>query len=233
MQKGKITLLETLLEDYRESLIEELNIHDNPSDKELNNILVFIIKQYEQEFENDFSDIFIYSYYKNILNNYNNTMNKILSFIKTKKPLKNDGKDEAMQAERRDCDDVLYLYKLKISNQPHTLISQVTGHEIPVNQSVINIINNNDIFMIPPKGKPELRGPHSNYTIEYSLDYWENFKKQITNYTQEIEKNHSEDFLEDLADYRFWLNQYNVFNIYINKLNNERETKEGEKHVKN
>ena len=233
MQKGKITLLETLLEDYRESLIEELNIHDNPSDKELNNILVFIIKQYEQEFENDFSDIFIYSYYKNILNNYNNTMNKILSFIKTKKPLKNDGKDEAMQAERRDCDDVLYLYKLKISNQPHTLISQVTGHEIPVNQSVINIINNNDIFMVPPKGKPELRGPHSNYTIEYSLDYWENFKKQITNYTQDFEKNHSEDFLEDLADYRFWLNQYNVFNIYINKLNNERKTKEGEKHVKN
>ena len=230
MQKEKITLLETLLEDYRESLIEELNIHDNPSDKELHNILVFIVKQYEREFENDFSDIFIYNYYKNILNNYNNTMNKILNFVKTKKTFENDGKDEAIQAERRDCEDVLYLYKLKISNRPNVLISQITGHEIPVNQSVINIITNNDIFVIPPKGKPELRGPHNNYTIEYSIDYWENFKKQITKYTQDFEKNHSQDFLEDLADYRFWLNQYNIFDIYIN---NEEEKKEGEKHVKN
>lgn len=235
MQEEKdFTFLEELFEDFKTNLKSELNISENLTDKEINDMLVLIIKEYEEEFETNFTEIFLYNYYKNLLNSYNNTMNKILNFVQTKHALDNNGKEIVTKAERNDCADVLYLFGFKKNDtEMPTLTSKITGRLITVDYSVINIINNNDIFVIPPKGKPELRGPHTNYTIEYSLDYWQNFKKQITKYIQTFEKEHSEDFLDDLEDYRYWLNQYRVFNTFLSQINNEKNLNKGGKNVKN
>lgn len=233
MQKD-LTFIEELFEDFKTNLKSELNISENLTDKEIKDMLVLIIKEYEEEFEKNFTEIFLYNYYKNLMNSYNNTMNKILNFVQTKHVLENNGKNEVIQAERNDCNDVLYLFGFqKNDTEPPSLKSKITGRLITVDYSVINIINNNDIFVIPPKGRPELRGPHTNYTIEYSKDYWQNFKSKINQYIQNFETKHSEDFLDDLEDYRYWLNQYRVLNTFLNQINNEKELNQGGKNVKN
>ena len=72
---------EVLLEKFEESLKSELNIHDNLSDEQFEQILISIIKEYENEFYDEFNDIFIYTYYSNLV--YNKTIDKILEFVKT------------------------------------------------------------------------------------------------------------------------------------------------------
>ena len=60
----------------------------------------------------------------------------------------------------------------------------------------------------------------------------DNFK-QISNYIKKFEKSHPTDYIDDLNDYRYWLNKYRVFTNLLNQTNTLKEMKEGEKHVKN
>ena len=54
---------------FLDDLKNELNIYEDLSLEEVNSILLFIIEEYENEFKEDFSEIFIYNYYQNFLNN--------------------------------------------------------------------------------------------------------------------------------------------------------------------
>ena len=96
---------EVLLEKFEESLKSELNIHDNLSDEQFEQILISIIKEYENEFYDEFNDIFIYTYYSNLV--YNKTIDKILEFVKTRESMNNKGKPEVLKSERTACQDVL------------------------------------------------------------------------------------------------------------------------------
>lgn len=220
---------EVLLEKFEESLKSELNIHDNLSDEQFEQILISIIKEYENEFYDEFNDIFIYTYYSNLV--YNKTIDKILEFVKTRESMNNKGKPEVLKSERTACQDVLYLFSFDFDQNKNQFTSKITGKEIPINYQVAQIITNDDVFFRPPKGDPKLRGPHINYTVEYSLTYWIKFKEDIQKYIDTFEKKHSEDFLEDLKDYRFWLNKYRGLIYLINQKNTIK--KEGETHVKN
>ena len=235
MQEKSFIYDEKLFEQFKEELKKELNIYSEPSDKELNDILDFIIKEYEQEFSQIFTEIFFYTYYKNLLTGHNDTMNKIIDFTENKKPLNDEGKPQVIKAERNDCYNTLYLYDLKYqANQEETkLISNITGQKIPVDYSAVNVITNNDIFKIPPKGDPNLRGPHIYPTIEYSPQYWQDFKNQIIKYIQNFETKHSQNFLADLEDYHYWLNKYHIFQRFLNQITDEQALNEGGKHVKN
>ncbi len=220
-------LEDVLFESFKKELKDNLNLYENVQNTELKDILTSIIKEYEIEFNDSFADIFIYTYYKNLLKWQ--VMDNIINFVKTKENLRNAGKEEVLQAERTVCQDVLYLFDFDFKED--SFISNITGKQIPVNYNVTQIIKNKDVFFRPPNGDPKLRGPHINFTIEYSLDYWLKFKEDIQNYIKLFENTHSEDFLEDLNDYRYWLNKYHVF-MYFLKVQN-RSKKEGEKHVKN
>lgn len=233
--KTHLTLLEEMFEEFKEDLTNDLNIDESLNDEELKQILIAIIKEYESEFYNDFTDIFIYNYYKNLLNSNNNTMNKILDFTKSKKILDNEGKEDILKAERADCSDVLYLYGFDYvkSQEENTFISKITGKKIPINYPAAEIIDNNDIFFRPPKGNPDLRGPHITFSIEYDYNYWLKFKENIAKYIENFEKNHSKDFLEDLEDYRYWLNKYRILNTFLKQENTVCYLKGGERHVKN
>lgn len=220
---------EVLLEKFEESLKSELNIHDNLSDEQFEQILISIIKEYENEFYDEFNDIFIYTYYSNLV--YNKTIDKILEFVKTRESMNNKGKPEVLKSERTACQDVLYLFSFDFDQNKNQFTSKITGKEIPINYQVAQIITNDNVFFRPPKGDPKLRGPHINYTIEYSLTYWIKFKEDIQKYIDTFEKKNSEDFLEDLKDYRFWLNKYRGLIYLINQKNAIK--KEGETHVKN
>ena len=57
-----------------------------------------------------------------------------------------------------------------------------------------------DIFYIPPKGVPELRGPHVLGTIEYDCDFWMNYKLLLIKANREFIKSHSSEYMENLAD---------------------------------
>ena len=163
MQEDKsrthFTLLKEMFEDFKEDLKDNLNINESLTDEELTQLLTAIIKEYEGEFYNDFTDIFIYTYYKNLLNSSNNTMSKILNFTKSKKILDNEGKEDVLKAERTDCSDVLYLYGFEYAKSPdgNQFLSKITGKKIPVGYSAAEIIDNNDVFFRPPKGNPNLR----------------------------------------------------------------------------
>ena len=209
-----VTLFDEMFADFKEDLKDDLNIDESLEDEELKQILIAIIKEYENEFYNDFTDIFVYTYYKNLLNSNNNTMNKILEFTQSKKILDNTGKEKILKSERADCNDVLYLYGFEYvkSEKEPEFISQITGKKIPVSYQATEIIDNNDIFFRPPKGNPDLRGPHITFSIEYDYNYWLKFKENIAKYIENFEKNHSKDFLEDLEDYRYWLNKYRILN---------------------
>ena len=162
-------------------------------------------------------------------------MNKILDFTKSKKILDNEGKEDILKAERADCSDVLYLYGFDYvkSQEENTFISKITGKKIPINYPAAEIIDNNDIFFRPPKGNPDLRGPHITFSIEYDYNYWLKFKENIAKYIENFEKNHSKDFLEDLEDYRYWLNKYRILNTFLKQENTVCYLKGGERHVKN
>ena len=225
---------EKLFNDFMEELKSELNTYEDLSDEEIKQVLESIIKEYENEFYNNFSEIFFYNYYKNILCN---AMDKILNFVQTKESLNNKGKDEVLKVTNAACSDVLYLFDFDFVNShdstQNKFISKITGKEIPINYQVAEIITNDDIFFRPPKGDPNLRGPHINYTIEYSLDYWLKFKENIQNYIDTFEKTHSEDFLEDLNDYRYWLNKYRGLTYFLSQKDILKNFEGGEKHVKN
>ena len=210
---------------FLDDLKNELNIYEDLSLEEVNSILLFIIEEYENEFKEDFSEIFIYNYYQNFLNN---VIDELIDFITHKKPLNNNGKDEILKLERKACGDVLYLYDFDFKKENgFSFISKITNNEIPINYKVAEIITNDDMFFIPPKGDPNLRGPHINYKLEYSLDYWLKFKEEIKNYIKEFEKNHSTNYIEDLKDYRYWLIKYRTLQNYL------KEESLGGKNVKN
>ena len=239
MQEDKsqthFTLLKEMFEDFKEDLKDNLNINESLTDEELTQLLTAIIKEYEGEFYNNFTDIFIYTYYKNLLNSSNNTMSKILNFTKSKKILDNEGKEDVLKAERTDCSDVLYLYGFEYAKSPdgNQFLSKITGKKIPVGYSAAEIIDNNDVFFRPPKGNPNLRGPHITFSIEYDHSYWLQFKENITKYTQDFEKTHSKDFLEDLKDYRYWLNKYRALITFLKQKNTVCYLKGEGYHVKN
>lgn len=235
MQNDKpLSFYEELFAQIKEKITDELNIQEPLSDEEIKNNLLYIIKQYEIEFKDDFTELFLFNYYQNLINT--NTMNKIITFAKYKKGFDDKGKEEILKAERSNCYDILYLYGLKKDpNSPNDnqYISSFTGNTITLKQDAIDIINNNDIFFVKPRGIPFLRGPHTTYTLEYSAHYWKHFKENITNYIEKFKKTHSEDYLEDIKDYRYWLNQYRVFNAFSSYINVGQTFKGGEKHVKN
>ena len=54
---------------------------------------------------------------------------------------------------------------------------------------------------------------------------------EMLKYIEDFENNHSEDFLDDLKDYRFWLNKYRVLTTFLNQI--DTYSLGGEKHVKN
>ena len=228
----------TLSDSYNQGLKLELNLSGNLTNEELKERLSSIINEYELEFYNDFSNIFIYEYYKTLLNN--NVIDKLLDFVRTKKPLNNDGKDEIVKSERLACQEVLRLYNFEFitdsqqndTNFQNKFVSKVTGRSIYIDYPAAQIITNKDIFNRPPKGDPNLRGPHINYTIEYSLEYWIDFKNQITKYINNFENNHVEAFFEDLKDYKYWVDKYEglVYLLNQTKILNDLE---GGKHVKN
>ena len=234
-KKMHLTLLEEMFEEFKEDLTNDLNIDEPLTEEELKQLLIAIIKEYEGEFYNDFTDIFIYTYYKNLLNSNNNAMNKILDFTKSKKILDNAGKEDVLKAERADCNDVLYLYGFDYvkSSEENKFISKITGKEFPIGYPVAEIIDNNDVFFRPPKGNPDLRGPHITFSIEYDYNYWLKFKENIAKYIENFEKNHSKDFLEDLEDYRYWLNKYRILNTFLKQENTVCYLKGGGHHVKN
>lgn len=228
--------IEDFFKMFKDNLKKDLNIYENLDNNEYIELLTSIINEYENEFYNDFSDIFTYNYYQNLLNS--NVMEQILKFIQNKVALNNTGKEKVIKSERTVCKDVLYLYgfdyiNLKNSEIESKFVSKITGKDIPINYKATQIITNNDIFFRPPKGDPKLRGPHINYTIEYSLGYWLNFKNQISDYIKTFENSHSKDYLDDLKDYRYWINKYRTFINLLNQTNTLNEMKEGDKHVKN
>lgn len=221
---------EVLLEQFEEALKDELNLYETPSDEEFKQILTSIIREYENEFHSEFTDIFIYNYYSNLLKG--KVIDKIIDFVKTKESLNNQGKDTVLKSERAACQDVLYLFDFDFNqDKENKFISNITGKEIPIGYEAAQIITNDDVFFRPPNGDPKLRGQHINFTIEYSLEYWLKFKEDIQKYIDTFEKTHSEDFLEDLKDYRFWLNKYRSLIYLLNQKNILKE--EGGKHVKN
>ena len=230
-----VTLFDEMFADFKEDLTNDLNIDEPLNDEELKQILIAIIKEYENEFYNDFTDIFVYTYYKNLLNSNNNTMNKILNFTKSKKILDNTGKEDVLKSERADCNDVLYLYSFDYvkSSEENKFVSKITGKEFPIGYPVAEIIDNNDVFFRPPKGNPGLRGPHITFSIEYDYNYWLKFKENIAKYIENFEKIHSKDFLEDLEDYRFWLTKYRILYTFLKQENLVCYLKGGERHVKN
>ncbi len=223
---------ENFFEKFKTDLKEDLNIRENLTDEEYRDIFKLIIKEYENEFYNDFSEIYIYDYYQALLNN---VMDSIINFVQKKQLLNNDGKPEIIEKERALSKNILYLYGFELAEENGELefISKITHKQIPVNYSATQIITNNDIFFRPPKGDPKLRGPHINYTIEYSVDYWINFQNEILNYIQKFENSHSKDYLEDLKDYRYWLNKYRIFENLLVQKNTLNYLKGGEKNVKN
>lgn len=223
------TFEEVLFENFKNELKNDLNLYENVKDDEIKEILISIIKEYEIEFNDSFTDVFIYTYYKNLLKWQ--VIDNIINFVKTKESLKDTGKEDVIQAERMACQDVLYLFDFDFKED--SFVSNITGKQIPVNYKVTQIIENKNIFFRPPSGDPKLRGPHINFTIEYSLDYWLKFKEDIQNYIKSFESTHSEDFLEDLKDYRYWLNKYRIFENLLVQKNTLNYLKGGEKHVKN
>ena len=227
--------IEDFFKMFKDNLKKELNIYENLENNEYIELLTSIINEYESEFYNDFSEIFTYNYYQNLLNS--NVMEQILKFVQNKVALNNTGKEKVIKSERTVCKDVLYLYGFDYINSKNNeieskFVSKITGKDIPINYKATQIITNNDIFFRPPKGDPKLRGPHINYTIEYSLDYWLNFKNQISDYIKTFENSHSKDYLDDLKDYRYWINKYRTFINLLNQTNTLNEMKEGDKHVK-
>ena len=208
---------EELFEIFKQNLKEQLNIKTWVSDEEINQSLIYIIKQYETLFNNNFTDLFLYDYYRDLLNT--GLINKIINFVK--QTINQKAKDEILKEERTICYNTLTLYGLK--KEGNTYISQITNKPVNLNQKAVEIINNDDIFFIKPKGKEELMGPHAVYTLEYSENYWNKFKENVKNYIQTIK---NQEYIEDLEDYRFWLTQYHTFNNFLNK-------NKGGKHVKN
>lgn len=230
---NNLSAFEILFEEFKNKLNQELNVYEKLSDDDYKQLLTSFIKEYESEFYNDFSEIFVYDYYKNLINN--NVLDKLLNFVQKREALNNQGKDEILKAERAACKDVLSLYDFKLTQKSdkNMFISEITGKEIPINYTTAEIITNDDIFFRPPKGDPKLRGPHTNFTIEYSYNYWLNFKNQVLKYIQDFKQNHSEDFLEDLNDYRFWLDKYRTFIALLNQKETISNLKGGKNNVKN
>ena len=135
-------LEDVLFESFKKELKDNLNLYENVQNTELKDILTSIIKEYEIEFNDSFADIFIYTYYKNLLKWQ--VMDNIINFVKTKENLRNAGKEEVLQAERTACQDVLYLFDFDFKED--SFISNITGKQIPVNYNVTQIIKNKDVF---------------------------------------------------------------------------------------
>ena len=92
--KNDLSAFEMLFEDFKNKLNQELNIYEKLSNEDYKQLLTSFIKEYESEFYNNFSEIFIYDYYKSLINN--NVMNKILDFVQQRQSLNNQGKNEIL-----------------------------------------------------------------------------------------------------------------------------------------
>ncbi len=231
-----LSFYEDLFLSFKSDLLDEMNIKEQLSDEELKNQLTYIIKQYEMEFKDSYTDLFLYNYYQNLLHNH--TIDKILDYIKFRKGLTNNGRDKILISAKNDSNDAIYLYGLSFAEsteQGDIYTSSITGLQYLLKPQVTEIINNRDIFLRPPKGTPNLRGPHTTYTLEYGIIYWQNFKQHIVEYIDDFDHNHSDDFLEDLTDYRYWLNVYRIYTDFTNQIQitKERQLKQGGNHVKN
>ena len=130
--KNDLSAFEMLFEDFKNKLNQELNIYEKLSNEDYKQLLTSFIKEYESEFYNNFSEIFIYDYYKSLINN--NVMNKILDFVQQRQSLNNQGKNEILKAERISCKDVLnfYNFDLKQNSSENMFVSGITGKAIPI-----------------------------------------------------------------------------------------------------
>lgn len=205
---------------FKESLSDELNMRQTLDEEELNNLLTMIIGEYEKEFGKIYSKIFLYTYYKNILNV---SMDKLLNFIKENPK---EEKEEIIKLVNQNKKDTLFMYNL--SYQDNCLVSGVTGKTFEIDYKINEILDSENVFLRPPRGMPNLRGPHATPTFEYNLNYWNDLKEDMIKQVKEFEKD--DNLLEDLKDYETWLQRYRTLNSYIKlKKNLERN----EKHVKN
>ena len=91
--KKYATFFEELFDDFKESLKSDLHVDEMTTDEELKQLLISIINEYENEFYNNFTELIIYNYYKNLLNSYNNTLNRILKATNTNQSFNNDEKE--------------------------------------------------------------------------------------------------------------------------------------------
>ena len=218
-KENNVSFEEEMFENFKSNLKEQLNIKTSITDEEINQSLIYIIKQYELKFKDNFSELFLYDYYYNLLNT--NFINKIINFVKHKEGIDQIKKDAVLKEERKMCNDILNLYALTQTEYENTYVSDITNMKILLNSEAMDIINNDDIFFRKPKGKKELMGPHALYTYEYNENYWINFKENIKKYQESF----PESLVSDLEDYHFWLTRYHTFNNFLNN--------KGGKHVKN
>ncbi len=200
---------------------KELNINEALTDEEIKNNLEFIIRAYEEEFEKDYSSLFIYTYCSNLLNN---TMDEIINFTSNRKPMDNNGKYVILNQERNDMNTSLQMLGINYLN--NSFVSKITNKTFKINQTVNEIINNNDIFIRPPKGNPKLLGPHITSTIVYDTNYWIQFKKDICKYINDFENIFDK---ETIKNYYTIVKLYGAFTTALNIC----ETLKGENHVKN
>lgn len=200
---------------------KELNINDTLTDEEIKSNLEFVIKAFEEEFENSYSSLFIYTYYNNLLNN---TIDDIIYFTLNRKPMNNDGKGAILNQERNDMNTSLQMLGINYLN--NSFVSKITNKTFNVNQAVNEIINNSDIFIRPPKGNPELLGPHATPTIVYDIDYWLQFKKNICKYINDFENSFDK---ETIKNYYTIVKLYDAFIEALDMC----EILKGGKYVKN
>jgi hypothetical protein len=186
-----------------------MNIDKNISDDDLITVLEKIISEYELEFKNDFSSIFLYTYYTN----FNQKLwPNLLQYIKTRKPMDNANQKYLIQSERNICQESLIAYNMQYTKY---FYSKITNRSYSINYQAQEIIENSNFFIRPGFGDPTLRGPHQVKTIDYSLEYWTKYQEQATEYIENFKQNKTEDYLLDLADYQQWLKKYNQLLIIL------------------
>ncbi len=183
--------------------------------------LINDITMYENMFKDDFDEIFNYFYNQNLLDG---TMDDIINFTIFKKILNKKfnpygpGNDEVIKEAKDDC--AAALDKLNLIFNGDFFTSKITSRNYAISYQTKERIMAKDIFYIPPKGVPELRGPHVLGTIEYDCDFWMNYKLLLIKANREFIKSHSSEYMENLTNYCLCVEKYNLL---------ERS----DKHVKN
>ncbi len=201
-------------------IMKELNIVTELSDEELKNNLDFLIASFEDEFKNIYPSLFIYTYYKKLLDG---SFNNILFFVLNKKTLNIDGKENILKQERNDMKNSLDMIGMEYIN--NCFVSKISGKTFNSNQKADEIINNDDVFLRPPKGDPKLIGPHALPTLAYDSDYWVKFKDDMCEYISQFEKNNDR---EEIKNYYSCVKMYNAYITVLGMKNLE-----GGNYVKN